>query len=176
MPRLPINYANIQIYRFICNDINIINTYVGSTTDWNNRKRQHKCNCINLSVKQHNLKMYQIMRENGGWDNWNMILIENYPCNSRREAEQREQYWKEHYNDDMGMNDATLNNKKRLDKHKKYRDDNSIQLLNKKKEYYQINKEAILLKVNQYRKDHKEEINQKRRDNQAAKKLKQDKN
>ena len=102
MPRLPIIYANTQIYRFVCNDINIINTYVGSTTNWTHRKAHHKHSCNNPNDKNHHYNVYQVIRDNGGWDNWNMVLVEDYPCNGKREAEQREQYWKEHYNDTMG--------------------------------------------------------------------------
>jgi hypothetical protein len=27
-------------------------------------------------IKRYNLKLYQIIRANGGWDNWDMIEIE----------------------------------------------------------------------------------------------------
>jgi hypothetical protein len=102
MPKLPINYANTQIYRFVCNDVNITNTYVGSTTNWSHRKASHKSACNNSNVKRYHLNVYQVICANGGWDNWNMVLVEDFPCNGKREAEQREQYWKEQYNDDMG--------------------------------------------------------------------------
>ena len=36
------------------------------------------------------MKLYQMIRENGGWDMFRMIEIEKYPCNDRREAEKRE--------------------------------------------------------------------------------------
>ena len=41
----------------------------------------------------YNIFVYQFIRENGGWDNFDMILIEEYECENRLQAEQRERYW-----------------------------------------------------------------------------------
>ena len=46
------------------------NFYIGSTNDFSNRKRQHKNLC-----KTRDIKLYQYIRENGGWDTWNMEKI-----------------------------------------------------------------------------------------------------
>ena len=29
------------------------------------------------------------MRENNGWESWNMVKIFDFPCNNKREAEQK---------------------------------------------------------------------------------------
>jgi len=42
MPRKIINYTNTIIYKIVCNDLNITDLYVGSTTDFTNRKYNHK--------------------------------------------------------------------------------------------------------------------------------------
>lgn len=139
MPRLPINHANTQIYRFVCNDVNITNTYVGSTTNWSHRKGRHKSNCNNLNGNSHHLNVYQVIRANGGWVNWTMVLVENFPCNGRREAEQREQYWKEHYNDNMGMKRAFTTEEQ-------------------KAEYYATHKEQFVEYTAKYRATHKDQI------------------
>ena len=47
------------------------------------------------------MKIYQIIRDNGGWDNWSMIMIENFPCNNNLEASMRERYWYEELNGNM---------------------------------------------------------------------------
>jgi len=154
MPRTPINFANTQIYRFVCNDINIINTYVGSTTNWSHRKTTHKCCCINPNNKGHQFNVYQVIRANGGWNNWNMVLVENYPCNGRREAEQREQYWKEYYNDNMGMNKAFRTEEQRV-------------------EYKETHKEQLAEQNAKYRATHKEQKAEYDAKYNALKKIKQ---
>ena len=41
--------------------------YVGHTTNCKQRKAQHKNNCNNESNKKFNLKLYAMLRENGGF-------------------------------------------------------------------------------------------------------------
>ena len=158
MPRLPINYANTQIYRFVCNDVNITNTYVGSTTNWTKRKANHKICCTKPNNRIHNLNVYQVIRANGGWDNWNMVLVENYPCNGKREAEQREQHWKEHYNDDMGLNMAFRTEDQTIQYYQQYRDTHKEQIAVRNKKYREINEDQVKNKKKQYREAHKEQI------------------
>lgn len=85
MPRNPINYTKTIMYKLCCKDITITDIYIGHTTDFKSRKNNHKSSCNNESEK-----IYQFIRENGGWYNWDMIMIENYSCNSKIEATKRE--------------------------------------------------------------------------------------
>ena len=39
MPRLPVDYKNTIIYKIVCNDLKIKDTYVGHTTDFKSRKK-----------------------------------------------------------------------------------------------------------------------------------------
>ena len=89
MPKKPIDYSNCCIYKIehIENDTLI---YVGHTTNFKQRKADHKKNCNNESNKTFNLKLYSMIRENGGFEMFKMIEVEKYPCNDRREAEKRE--------------------------------------------------------------------------------------
>ena len=95
MPRQQIDYMRTQIYKIVSNDLKLNELYIGSTTDFRKRKKQHKQSCNNANIKHHNCKIYQIIRLNGGWENWSMILIESYPCNNGLEARRRERYWYE---------------------------------------------------------------------------------
>ena len=119
MPRLPINYMNTIIYRLVCKDINITDIYVGHTTKFLNRRYEHKYNCTNQKSKKYNCPVYQFIRNQGNWNNWEMIEIEKYPCNDKREAEKRERYLLEHYK-------ATLNtttpSRPRAERQKNYYD------------------------------------------------------
>ena len=83
------DYTKTIIYKLINYDHpNLV--YVGSTTNFTKRKQHHKERCLNPISKKYNLKIYVSIRKHGGWDNWNMIKICDYPCNNRREAEQEE--------------------------------------------------------------------------------------
>ena len=66
-------------------DVEIKNPYIGSTTNFRGRKWNHKDCCNNPNHKYYNIKQYQYIRDNGGWDVWKMVWIEDYPCKSKRE-------------------------------------------------------------------------------------------
>lgn len=91
MPRLPIDYSNAVIYKLSCKDKNITEIYIGSTTHFINRKNMHKSCCNNIESKKYNMSKYKFIRDNGGWDNWEMIEIEKFACNNKRELEKREE-------------------------------------------------------------------------------------
>ena len=88
MPKENIDYSNTIIYKIYCNDSAITDTYVGHTTNFVVRKYSHKNACNN---SKNVLKIYKIIRENGGWDNWNMVEIAKYNCNDSTEARIKEQ-------------------------------------------------------------------------------------
>ena len=48
MPRTAINYEKTIIYQIVCKDITITDKYVGHTTNFTNRKRNHKMSCNNI--------------------------------------------------------------------------------------------------------------------------------
>ena len=84
------DYSKTIIYKLINYDYPEL-LYVGSTTNFTKRKQDHKKkSCLNSNIQQTNLKVYQIKRKNGGWENWNMIKICDYPCINKREAEKEE--------------------------------------------------------------------------------------
>lgn len=57
--------------------------YVGRTTNFIRQKNSHKNNC---NKDKHKYKVYQMIRENGGWDCFKMTIIEEYPCENNLEA------------------------------------------------------------------------------------------
>jgi hypothetical protein len=80
-------------------------SYIGSTTNLYHRTALHKHQCNTQTAKGYNTKKYQHIRENGGFENWVINEIEQYPCNNREEIEKREQYWVDFY-------ESTLNKRK----------------------------------------------------------------
>ena len=86
-------YENSVIYKIKHNeDYDDVNIYVGSTSNFKNRKNGHKTVCCNEKNKQHNFLVYQFIRNNGGWDNFVMIPIEQYSCNNKDELKIKERH------------------------------------------------------------------------------------
>ena len=63
---------------------------MGHTTNFKQRKADHKKNCYNEENRNFNLKLYTMIRENDGFEMFKMIEVEKYPCNDRREPEKKE--------------------------------------------------------------------------------------
>jgi hypothetical protein len=91
MPKLVIDYSNTIIYKIFCNDPNVKDIYVGHTTNFVQRKHAHKQNCTNSNSICYDLKVYKIIRNNGGWDNWTMEIVNFFKCKDNYEARKKEQ-------------------------------------------------------------------------------------
>jgi hypothetical protein len=59
------------IYKIYCKDTNITDCYIGSTKNLNDRKKAHKCRYN----KQCNYKLYNFIRNNGGYNNFNFEIL-----------------------------------------------------------------------------------------------------
>ena len=101
MPK--IDCSKMLIYKIVCKDINVKDLYVGSTTNYHKRKQHHKCVFNNKKSEKYNYALYKCIRDNGGWDNFEMILIENYPCEYVQEAHKQERLWLEKLNANLNM-------------------------------------------------------------------------
>jgi hypothetical protein len=168
------DYSKGIIYKWVCDDCEEI--YVGSTINFTRRKQQHKTSCNNEKDAKHHLKIYQTMRENGGFGNWRMIQIESYPCQSKRELEAREEEVRQDFKAVLNSQKAyTTGEDKRtyranyyrqnIDKRKEYnetndakikeyyqnyRNNNADKIKESKKIYYELNKSRISDRQKQY--------------------------
>jgi hypothetical protein len=91
MPKTLIDYSNTIIYKITCKDPAVTDVYVGHTTNFVQRKHAHKQSCISAKSANHKCKLYEVMRNNGGWDNWQMEIINFFKCHDHYEARQKEQ-------------------------------------------------------------------------------------
>ena len=89
MPKYNIDYQKAKIYRICCKDVDVTDCHVGSTTNMTRRKYKHKSVCNNENGKMYNLNVYRFIRENGGWQNWDMIVVEDFPCDSKDQLRTR---------------------------------------------------------------------------------------
>ena len=155
------NYQNGTIYKIVCRDPEITDCYVGSTTSHLKRKSAHKSICNNKNLKEYNYPVYRFIRDTGGWDNWEFVLLEDYPCRNKKQLNIRERYWFEK----LG---ATLNSQYPQRSHKeynkKYREENKEEILEKRKKHYEKNKQKILEQTKGYYEENKVEIEERRKE------------
>ena len=71
-------YNNFLIYKIYQNDDPTI-FYIGSTTNFSQRKASHKKAVYNRSSKKYKYPLYQYIRGMGGWDKFTMVEYEKYP-------------------------------------------------------------------------------------------------
>lgn len=102
--------------------------YIGSYNKQEDRLGHHKSDCNNPNSLLYDIKLYKTIRENGGWDKWNMIKIDSQECKNIKQAKIKEQYFIDIFESDLNMirayNSPEL--KKELDrkKSKKRREEN----------------------------------------------------
>lgn len=88
------NYTKTVMYKIISKDNKILDTYIGHTTNIKKRISRHRENVIYINPRK-DYYVYQFIRKNGGWDNFELIIIEEYPCQTCDDARLRERYWYE---------------------------------------------------------------------------------
>jgi hypothetical protein len=144
------DYTNTVFYKIVCKDVRINECYVGHTTNFKGRKNHHKHACNNMANSNYGFRLYEYIRKHGGWDNWDMIMIETCACANFLEASQQERGHLEH----LG---ATLNTKVPSRSFTEYLADNKEQLDKVRQEYRDTHKEQIKTYGETYRELHKEE-------------------
>jgi hypothetical protein len=141
MPKKLIN--NYVFYKFTCLNDNIKNCYIGSTANLKNRKIKHKSACNNENDKAYNYNVYKMIRENGGWNNWSMIVIEEIQDLTLTQARMKEEEHRIKLKADMNSCSAYLSDEARIERDKEYR-----------KKNYEKNKEKAIKQAKQYRNEH----------------------
>lgn len=137
-------YENSIIYKLKHNeDYDDNNIYIGSTSNFKNRKYHHKNQCCNQNYRDYNFPVYQFIRANGGWDEWIMTPIEEYSCDSKKELEIRERYHIDFLKPTLNKNIPTRTKQE-------YREANREHISKKIKEWNIANRETVLEKRKEY--------------------------
>jgi len=163
------------MYKIICKDLLIIDCYVGHTTNIYSRKIEHKYACNNETSKSYGSKLYQFIRDNGGFDNWSLIQIEEYPCENRKQALCRENYWCFELKSTLNEIMPILDIENRIKNKKIKSDENKLKTIQKRQQqkeerikYLEDNKEQILQHQKEVRKEYelknREKINSRMRE------------
>jgi len=171
MPKKNTDYSKTVIYKIVCKDLTITELYVGHTINFIVRKNKHKTDC-----KKKELLIYKTINNTGGWDNWDMIEIEKYPCNDGNEARTRERFWYEELNAKLNIRKPIISleekDQEQKEYMKQYRQENKELLTKKTKEYYEENKEQLIEKMKEYNESNKETIKEYKKDYYATNKNK----
>ena len=165
MPRTAINYEKTIIYQIVCKDITITDKYVGHTTNFTNRKRNHKMSCNNI---KNNTYVYTFIRQNGGWENWDMVMIEEISVANANEALKIERHWIETLQATLNKVipsrtslEYRKNNKDKINERMKIYYENNKDIINEQQKiYYENNKDIIKEQKKIYRENNKDKINE----------------
>jgi hypothetical protein len=163
-------YARGKIYKIV--DYTNDNIYIGSTIEpiLAQRLAKHiRSYKSYLNGKQHFLTSFKILEN----DNYDIQLIENYPCDSKDELHQREGYYiktidcvnknipnrnyKQYYEDNKDkIKQYRKDNKDKIKKfQKQYREDNKDKTKQYQKKYYENNKDKMKQYYKKYYEDNK---------------------
>jgi hypothetical protein len=78
----------VVIYSISSKDVNIPDTYIGRTVDYDRRMEEHGTLC-----ETSDRRVYKFIRENGGWSNWSMNVVSKVVCGSKGDAALEELLW-----------------------------------------------------------------------------------
>lgn len=159
-----VNYQNGKIYRIICNVTNEF--YIGSTTQaLSKRLAEH--------VDQYKLWQKGIVRfvtsfnilKNG---DYSIILIENFPCETKELLLMRERYWMEQMPNCINLiKRPIVNDQEKKEKKEKYKEENKNLIREYKKKYREQNKESIQEYNRKYLKKYYEENKEREREQKS---------
>jgi len=79
------------IYKIFCRDPKVTELYVGQTINFDSRRFSH---FMTLNFYKSNIKLYEFIRSHGGWGNWKMVILKQYPLmTTKQDLDRLEWYW-----------------------------------------------------------------------------------
>lgn len=156
-----VNYRKSVIYKIIHFENSEL-CYIGSTVNFKTRKCRHKNDCHNENGKHYKFKLYKMIRDNGGWAAFRMVVIEEFPCESKTQLCIREEEVRVEYKANMNSNKSYSTADEKKEYKKKYNFEHRVELNEKAKQNYIDNREEKNEHNKQYYDDNKDDINKKR--------------
>jgi len=148
------DYSKSKIYKIVCNITGLI--YIGSTTkNLFGKIQDHKYDYkyyLNIKSYSHWLTSFEIIEKN----NYDIILVEDFPCERKEQLHARERYWIE--------NTECVNKVIPTRTKKEYWEDNKQKIAQQRKNHYEDNKETINKKHKEYCLKNKEKRKEKRKE------------
>ena len=159
MPKQSIDFSKTVIYKIQHKELDDL-LYVGSTTEYVKRKNRHKTTSYaNDTNKNYNLKLYKTIRDNGGWDAFNMVIVKPFPCENRRQAEAEEDRVMRDFHSSLNMKRSYLTPENRREYFQEYYLKNQEKI----KHYYMENQDKILERKHNYYMENQDKIKEKQK-------------
>ena len=144
-------------YRIYSKNPAITECYIGSTEDLYQRKILHKSDCNNINSTRYNIKVYQYIRSNGGFDEFEFEIVDTFT------SSETDRFI--HENKLMDLYGSTLNTKRAFRTEEERKEYDKEYKKEYSKEYYETHKEEIkeysIKYSKEYRETHKEQLNKK---------------
>lgn len=158
-----------SMYKIMPKNKDLVLSYIGHTSNFNQRCSSHKKNTTNSNdLRHYNLKLYQTIRNNGGWDSWQMIEIEKYVCSTIMEARMREQQLMNEHGSNLNTCKAYITEDERKKRKQeitnKYKEEHKELIKEQTKKYKEEHKHVIKEQMRQYRQEHKAELYEKKKE------------
>ena len=154
--------TNYFMYKICPKNKELALCYVGHTINFSERMRHHKLQALNENGNKSHQKHYVAIRQNGGWDEWEMIEIEKINAKTKLEARMREQELIKEHKANLNILSAFITEDERKEKKKiiteKYREENKELLKEQTKQYKEDHKDIITEQMKKYREENKEKI------------------
>jgi len=158
---IPIEKLDYTFYKWIHISKDLIDLcYVGSTANLASRKRDHKSSCNNPNKKLYNNLLYTTMRENGGFDNFKMVILGTAEQLTKREAQALEEQYRIAEKATLNSNRCYTTDEQKVEQIKQYYQDHKADLIKKSIEYKNTHKEQKKQHDKKYRQLHKEKQNE----------------
>ena len=162
MTKKPIDYSRTFAYMLCCKYPTITDVYVGHTTNLTKRKNKHKYNTNNPKSEAYNLYVYQFIRENGGWENWEMIVLETKSCIDGYAARKFEREWFEKKSATLNGQRPFVSEEERIEKmkitKKIYHQEHKDQLNEGNRQYYYEHQKELCEKAKIYYGEHRDKV------------------
>ena len=146
--------------------------YVGSTTNFTQRKSHYKYVCSNENSVNYNQPIYTFKREHGGFSSFEVVPKLHLCLNNKIQLVIAEQTEIDKYNNLKNCKKAYLNDEEREHYKKDYYEENKEKLLEQQKDYYEENKEKLLEQKKDWYEENKEKIAEKQKEYREANKEK----
>lgn len=144
------DYSNASLYMILRKNHPLDkDCYIGSTADFKMRVKSHRSNCYNPNCKDYTMKVYDYIRSNGGWDEFEMVELYKFPCDSKTELKNEERKLIKQYN-------STLNTYIPNRTPKEYYHDNVARISARNKKRYSANPQLYIEKNTMYYRKNKE--------------------
>lgn len=108
------------IYLIKCKDSTVLDCYVGSSIDFTTRQYNHRHICKNENHPHHKLKVYECIRQHGGFDNWEFIQIAEAEVDSKRELFKLEREYQEQFSASLNSNMPYRTPEEKIKFHREY--------------------------------------------------------